>query len=44
MKGKIALLILFQLLCFVSIIRAQSWTADNGNGTYTNPLERWDSV
>ena len=38
MKLKITLLILAQLLSFVSIVQAQSWTADNGNGTYTNPL------
>ena len=26
------------LLPFCSIVAQQSWTADNGNGTYTNPL------
>ena len=28
----------FYLLTFSSLVNAQSWTADNGNGTYTNPL------
>lgn len=31
------LLILFSALSTLSA-QAQSWTADNGNGTFTNPL------
>jgi beta-xylosidase len=29
---------LFHLFTFSTLAHAQSWTADNGNGTYTNPL------
>ncbi len=29
---------LFGVICFSHALLAQSWTADNGNGTYTNPL------
>ena len=25
-------------LLYISVAAAQSWTADNGNGTFTNPL------
>ena len=25
-------------ICVVLALEARSWTADNGNGTYTNPL------
>ena len=32
-------LMLLTMMAFMpAITRAQSWTADNGNGTFTNPL------
>ena len=32
------ILLPFHLFTFLPLANAQSWTADNGNGTYTNPL------
>ena len=34
---KYAILAICAMMSFGSVL-AQSWTADNGNGTYTNPL------
>ncbi len=38
MKQLLLNLILFCALTVTAFARQQSWTADNGNGTYTNPL------
>jgi len=35
---KITIIILFYILIILPISAQKSWTADNGNGTYTNPL------
>ncbi len=32
------LLILILIWMHIGLLSAQTWTADNGNGTYTNPL------
>ena len=37
-KGLVIGVSLFHLFTFSPLANAQSWTADNGNGTYTNPL------
>ena len=37
-KGLVMGVLLFHLFTFSLLANAQSWTADNGNGTYTNPL------
>ena len=37
-KGLVIGVSLFHLFTFSPLAHAQSWTADNGNGTYTNPL------
>ena len=37
-KGLVMGVSLFHLFTFSPLANAQSWTADNGNGTYTNPL------
>ena len=37
-KGLVMGVSLFHLFTFSPLAHAQSWTADNGNGTYTNPL------
>lgn len=35
---KIRYFIILVLIIYTSAVNCQSWTADNGNGTYTNPL------
>ena len=38
MKRILSLLMTIHLLAMAAIAQQKSWTADNGNGTYTNPL------